>query len=153
MAQIAHANTSTQGKMASLNCRKCGKIGHLDKWCRNYEHCGKQGHSKGKCWELHPHLKFRDLPTKPKTQESKHATKSNPPSKLLEELAKLVNSHKASMSHNQGMKSNLTTCFESWIIDSSASNHMFKDNIKAFNIESLCDEKHATIANGAEIRI
>ncbi|KAL3502818.1 hypothetical protein ACH5RR_037267 [Cinchona calisaya] len=103
---IAHANTFTQvcynnqGKRAPPKYQKCGKIGHLDKWCRNCEHCDKKGHPKEKYWELHPYLKPKYLPSKPNTQEAKHATESNPTSNLLEELAKLLNSHKASMSHN-----------------------------------------------------
>ncbi|KAL3499988.1 hypothetical protein ACH5RR_039081 [Cinchona calisaya] len=116
---IAQTNTSTQvgnnnqGKRAPTKCQKCDKIGHLDKWCKNCEPCGKQGYPKEKCWELHRHLKPKDLPRKPNIQEAKHATERNPTLNLLEELAKLVNSHKVNMSHEQCMKSNLTACFES----------------------------------------
>ena len=139
-----------QGVKVKVKCDKCGRMHNPKDKCWKCGHCKMLGHTKEKCWILNPHLRPNHYKEKASPQSAQNAIEKDN-SKLLEDLAKLLQNHLPNSS--QGMVSNSHFNFDPWIIDSGATNHMFRNKNKASRIETLGNFRNVTIANGSEIPI
>lgn len=137
------------------------------------EHCHKIGHVKDKCWILHPHLKpIRDSKGKAYQPNAQNAisgssismTKETPLN--LEALAKFIQNQINANSKSEGKSSgkcssedgnisnsSISTIYDSWIIDSGASDHMFRNSDKAIKMHQKMNNQTVKIANGDSIPI
>ena len=103
---------------------------NANKLLLKYNHCGKKGYKKDRCWKLHPDL----APNKNKENKLKDLNKSN--SKELTILDILFILYKARSYSNAIIPSMVTTSesallvkysVESWILDLGATSYIYYD--------------------------
>ncbi|XP_043725671.1 uncharacterized protein LOC122672240 [Telopea speciosissima] len=128
-----------------------------------YDHCDRDGHSKDRCWVLHPHLR----PSKDKSQDAKVAVQTNTTDfqSKLETLAhqfqQLLQTHGTTSSGTAGpttesgnmvktsgnahaLNAFSKNCF---IIDSGAIDHMCGSPYMPFNTATSTSYPPITVAN------
>ena len=134
MAHMAQRNKS-YGERRGLEC----------------EHCKMKGHTKDKCWTLHPHLKpirLRRGDQGPRnfagaaSAENDALVKKSDLEALIKGISKLAES---------GKKFSVPKISDKVIVDSGASHHMISNNKLLTNVEP-CKGK-VRVANGKEVPI
>ena len=122
-----------------------------EKWNIRCEHCQRKGHTKERCWTLHPHLTPKNI--KDRGQTSRGSTGSTSTNNndvvrrsdldaLIRSIAKLSESGKSFLA---------SMALKPVIIDSGASHHMFSDQELLSNVKP--HKGNVRIANGQDIEI
>ncbi|KAH9725751.1 retrovirus-related pol polyprotein from transposon RE1 [Citrus sinensis] len=123
------------------------------------DHCGKNGHTKDRCWDLYPHLK-----TGPDKNKKDHAAVAdtsismNQLSHLLQQISKSMSSE-ISQTSSTNVSGNLqayltSSCnTNSWIIDSGVTDHMTNNPSLVHDFIPINHKHEVSIANGATVPI
>ncbi|KAI9182752.1 hypothetical protein LWI28_028584 [Acer negundo] len=118
------------------------------------DHCGKNGHTKDRCWELHPHLK------KDRAALAESPITMNQLSQLLQKLSKSMPSSdvldQSVSTHVSGnLRAYLTSSSKSdfWIIDSGATDHMAKNPSCVYDFLPQTEKHDVTVVNGSTIPV
>jgi Integrase core domain/gag-polypeptide of LTR copia-type/GAG-pre-integrase domain len=136
------------------------------------DHCNKNGHTKDRCWVLHPHLK----PTRNRNGEAHQAVAGGNDGvlKTLEQLTKQMNvlmkncvpgsetkvagnaeAHSASCAGKDLILStsvtNFTGSVSKIVVDSGATDNMFSSNKLLTKLQPKTSYSHVTVANGVTI--
>ena len=128
--------------MATRNRNTKGKTGTGKGNSFTCTHCGEEGHSKQRCYEIIGYPEWWDFSKKPRKKINSSAMATAPAEENSTPMA-------AHTSTNAGMSYNTQSLENSWIIDTGATDHMTNDASKLSEIYSP-KLKRIHAANGTE---